>query len=292
MVPLTTWRPRGRCPGPGVDEVDDRLEDAGVGLGEDAVAQVEDVPGRRRPPSRTSRAASLDDGAVRARQAPGRGCPGRTGRPRCAAIRLRPRPATPPVDTDAEGPELAMRSRSSPVPTPKRMVLRWGRRAGRGLVGSGRAKRRTRKVSAPAQESNSWRAGRRRPRPRRAAMSIRRGGRAALTEGGLSVHEGLDHARRSASGPTLDEVARDGKGGAGEAEQGGARGASSDDGEATVSVTWPGRPRGRGGGAVRGHRAAEGLGDHRPAPGATSTPKPIAWKGTTMSENRTAASTP
>ena len=42
----------------------------------------------------------------------------------------------------------------------------------------------------------------------------------------------------------------------------------------------------------RSPRAAKGCSTTGPVPGTTSTPKPTAWAGTTMSLNRMAASTP
>ena len=268
-----------------VDELDDPLEDRRVGLGQHAVAEVEHVAGvaavlgehgrgPRRRPRPTARGTR-----------PGRGCPaapvpGRRARGRptaaCASRRRRRRRRPSPI-----------RPSSSPVLTPKWMpgtprsasrsntVRLWGSTCRSYCAG----------VSAPAHESNSWNA--------RAPAADLRGDRVG-GEVGQPVEQRAEQRRvaehqrlRPRVGPrrpALDEVAGHGERRAGEADERARRGQLVDEDAHRLEHVRACRPPARAAGGGRGRRPRRtARSTTGPVPGATSTPKPMAATGTTMS---------
>ena len=102
-----------------MDELDDPLEDARVCLGEDAVAQVEDVTGCGPARSRTSRVSAAATSQVVRHMAGSRlPCTATPGPTRCRASSSGTRQSTPTTEL----PAVAIEAKSSPVPTPNRMV--------------------------------------------------------------------------------------------------------------------------------------------------------------------------
>ena len=103
--------------GLGVNEVDEPPQHVRVGLGQHAVAEVEDVARAVRRPGRARRACRLRRPPSRPRAAPGRGCPGCRGRSRCAARRRRAARAS--RRSPGRCPPRPSASSSAALPVPK-----------------------------------------------------------------------------------------------------------------------------------------------------------------------------